>query len=120
MFSVDLNGETLKAEVSFYTSLLYEQEFSSDMLEDFLGVQTFDETVKVGPDGIVKVDFTKSNWTVIMKGIWAALKTANPDTPGFAKWMRSAKGANLWDLKDVIGDEVADCFFRAGAAGEEE
>jgi len=118
MFEIEINGKQVKAEVSFYTAVIYEQEFMSDMLQDFFGVQKADSPIDVDGDSIIKIDFTKINWASAMKVLWAAVKTANDSTAAYSTWMKKAKGANMWLIREQLADEISDCFFRAEPAGE--
>lgn len=136
MFEVDIDGRTVKAEVTFYTAQLYEAEFRRDLIQDLFGIQTAEPSVEFDEIGenpeeierflenpenyITKVDFTKVSWTVVAKVLWAAIKTADPATPNYTTWMQSTKGVNLWLVQDVIGNEVTDCFFRPAAAEADE
>jgi len=120
MFEVDINGKKVKAEVSFYTAYLYEAEFRSDLIKDLFGTQDFEPEIEASDGRLVKVDFTKTNWTAMTKVLWAAVKTADPSAKSYSEWMKSAKGANLWLVGELLSAEVADCFFRSEVAGEEE
>lgn len=114
MFEVEIDGENVKAEVSFQTALIYEAEFQRDLIKDFFGVSTTDPTVETDEgENVVRVDFTKTNWTSTMKLLWAAIKTADPHAPSFTAWMKDTKGVNMWLLNEQLGAEVADCFFRS-------
>ena len=123
MLNIEIGGKQVEAEVTFLTAQIYEAEFRSDMIQDYFGrektkIPTDDENV-VQEDGdatIVQVDFTQTNWTAAVKVLWAAVKTANPSTPGYAVWARSATGANMWEVADVLTYEIVDCFFRPLAA----
>jgi hypothetical protein len=123
MFEIEIGGEKIKAEVSFYTAQLYEAEFSSDIIKDFFGKSDLASPVKLANKGgaaeVVSVDFTKTNWTAAMKALWASVKTADELTPGYYTWVRKCSGVNMWEVQDVLANEIADCFFRAGAAAEE-
>lgn len=120
MFEIELGGKTYKAEVTFYTSYLYEAEFRSDLIKDLFGMQESEDPVSLdGSDKIVSIDFTKTNWIATMKVLWAALKTANPSTPSFANWMKKTSGVNLWLVNEQLGAEVVDCFFHTDVAREE-
>ena len=119
MFQVSIDGKKADAEVTFYTAWLYEAEFQKDMLKDYFGEQDFADPVLMDGERVVKIDFTKVNWTAITRVLWAACKTADESTPPYKAWMKKAKGANFWELNELLSAEVADCFFRAEAAGEE-
>ena len=126
MFTFEIDGKPCKAEVTFFTAQLYEMEFRSDLIRDLFGVQTAEQTLEVERTGdgeddyrIVKIDFTKVNWTVVTKALWAAIKTANPSTPNYTDWMKSTTGVNLWLVQDQLGEEISDCFFRAESSRED-
>lgn len=118
MFDIEINGENRKAKVTFKTAWLYEAEFKSDMTKDFFGKQTFAEGSEAKGDGIT-IDFTQTDWNVVMKVLWAALKTADRSTPGFERWADETEGANLWYAAEVLAYECADCFFRPDSPGED-
>ena len=125
MFTFEIDGKTCEAKATFYTAHIYEMEFRSDLIRDLFGVQTAEQPLEVERTGdgeddyrIVKIDFTKVNWTVVAKALWAAVKTADPSTPNYAEWMKSTSGVNLWLVQDQLGNEISDCFFRPEAAGK--
>jgi len=120
MFEVEIDGKKVKAEVTFYTSYLYEAEFRADMIKELFGKQDFEPQFEADGDTIVKIDFTKVNWAVTAKVLWAAIKTADESTPSYAAWMKATKGLNMWLVSEQLSVEVADCFFRAEAPGAEE
>lgn len=121
MFEVTIDGKTTKAEVSFYTATLYEAEFKKDLLQDFFGdVLKLSEQVQVDDDlNVVNIDFQKINWMAANRVLWAAIKTADESVPYYTEWSKKARGVNMWDMRDVLANEVADCFFRPEPAGEE-
>lgn len=119
MFTVEFQEGTYDAEVSFYTAVLYEQEFCKDMLQDFFGVQGTEGPIGVDGDAIVTIDFTKVNWGAATKALWAAMKTADPSIPSYQLWVKNTKGANMWLIREQLANEIGDCFFRAEAPGEE-
>lgn len=127
MFQVEIDGKTYDAEVTFYTAHLYEMEFKTDLIQDLFGIQTADPSVGFDVEGegedaqlkIARIDFTKVSWTAVAKVLWAAIKTADENTPSYTQWMKSTSGANLWLVQEQIGEEVADCFFRAGTPEED-
>ena len=116
MFEAKIGDETSKAQVTFYTALIYENEFGKDMLKDFFGVQAIKDPIE-DDGGVMSVDFTQINWTAASKALWAALKTANESTDPYAIWVKRSSGANMWLVYEQLASEIADCFFRAEAAG---
>ena len=115
MFKLTVDGKEYEAKVTFYTALLYEQEFGRDMLKDFIGVQTLDDD----SSGTLSIDFTKVNWTAATKVLWAAMKTASDSTEPDTIWVKKAGGVNMWLINEQLGMEIGDCFFRTEAPGEE-
>lgn len=118
MFEVSVNGKAEKADVSFYTAWLYENEFHADLISDFYGVQDLTPIASDGEEGL-RVDFTKVNWNAAMRVLWAALKTASQSTPPYPEWMKATRGVDTYTLRAQLDEAIADCFFRPGAAGEE-
>ena len=122
MFELSIDGKKVKAEVSFYTAYLYEAEFKKDMLRDFFGdVLKVAEQIQVDENqNIVNIDFERINWLAANRVLWAAVKTADDSAPNYYEWAKKTRGVNLWDARDQLAGEVADCFFRAQLAEEEE
>ena len=118
MFEVVINGEKTKAEVTFYTAWLYEAEFQSKLIQDYMGGQEFDE-VGEGDDAFAIVKFDSIDWMTMTRVLWAAIKTAKESTPSYEQWIRKAGGANLWNARASLDEAITDCFFRSEAAGEE-
>lgn len=119
MFEVSIDGKKVKADVSFYTAWLYENEFGKDLISDFYGVQDSTPVVDIEDGGVVKVDFTKVSWLAATRVLWAAVKTANKKTPAYREWMEKTKGVDTWTLRKQIDEAITECFFRPEAAGEE-
>ena len=115
MFEVEIDGKKVKGEVSFYTAQLYEAEFKTDLIQDFFGVVDDGAALSMEDGHVLRIDFTKTNWLATAKVLWAAVKTADEYAPNYTKWMKGAKGANLWLVSDILSAEIADCFFRAEA-----
>lgn len=119
MFEVSIDGKQVKAEVTFYTAWLYEAEFGKDLISDFYGVQDFTPVVDVDDGSVIKVDFTKVSWMAATRVLWAAVKTAKPNTPAYQEWMRKTQGVDTWVVRQKLDEAITECFFRADAAGEE-
>lgn len=130
MFDVEIGGSKVSAEVTFLTAQIYEAEFRSDMIKDYFGKEDIvvsddaassDAAMASGNgESVIRVDFTKTNWTAAMKVLWAAIKTANPATPGYGPWARKVVGVNMWEVNNLLTYDVIDCFFRPGAAEAQE
>lgn len=119
MFEVSINGKKVKAEVSFYTAWLYENEFGKDLISDFYGVQDFTPIVDVEGGDMVKVDFTKVNWLAATRALWAAMKTASDKTAPYREWMKKTSGVDTWELRRQLDEAITECFFRSEPAEEE-
>lgn len=118
MFEVSIDGKTVKAEVTFYTAWLYENEFSKDLISDFYGVQDMSPVMSMDGDEF-KVDFTKVNWIAATRVLWAAVKTVSQATPPYAEWMKKTQGVDTWTVRQKLDEAITECFFRTEAAGEE-
>ena len=131
MFEVTIDGKKVKAEMSFQTAIIYENEFGGDLLQDVMGAHKADEegiveyrTVE-GANGEVDVevtgcDFTRVNWSCLLKALWASVKTADPSVSGYMMWAGGARGIDMLELNGVISNEIADCFFRSSTATKED
>lgn len=113
-----------------YTTVLYEQEFKSDIIKDIFGridlrhaASNFDES-----GNVVVIDYTIDDWNAELRALWALLKTAyevskrngekRKRVPGFTEWVM---GIGPIDFHAISRDVVAECergFFRAGASEE--
>jgi hypothetical protein len=118
MFEVKIGEEIRNAKVTFYTALIYENEFGKDMLKEFFGVQALSDPIAEDGD-VLSVDFTRINWTAASKALWAAIKTADESVAPYGIWVKESSGANMWLVYEQLAAEIADCFFRAEAAGQE-
>ena len=121
MFEVTIGEKTYKAEITFYTAVLYESEFRSDIIADLFGVQGQDRNpFSFNGENLAEIDFTKVGWLSVAKATWAALKTADSSIPSYQAWMKKARGVNFWDLRETLLEDASDCFFRAAVAEEDE
>jgi hypothetical protein len=128
MFTVEIDGKKVDAEISFLTAQLYEAEFHKDIIQELFSMQgdTSDAIVIEGEGkdavarlDITKIDFSKVGWLCVIQLLWAAVKTADESTPGYHAWCKGAKGIDTWDVRDVLIGEMSDCFFRSGTSEEE-
>ena len=119
MFEVTINGKKHKADVTFYTALLYEAEFQSKLIQDYMGGQDYDEVDDADGGKLAIVKFDTIDWVVITRILWAALKTAKESTPPYEQWLKKAGGANLWDARNDLDEAISDCFFRSESSGAE-
>lgn len=118
MFEVEINGKKHKADVTFYTAYIYEAEFQSKLVQDYMGGADYDET-EVEGEKVAVVRFDTIDWLTIMRILWAALKTAKESTPPFEEWLKKAGGANLWEVRSDLDNAITECFFRSLGGGED-
>lgn len=105
---VDFGNGEVEAIYNFYTLYLYEQEFGSDLVKDVFGVVTDDVQ-----DSGVLFDFSKVNWTSVVKALWAGVKCANPSTPRFEEWARGIGGnVEFMRLAETTISEINKELFR--------
>ena len=130
MFKVEIGGKTVEADVTFYTAYLYEAEFTSNIIQDVYGRQGEDSPqfvemeVSKDEDGdesvkVRSIDFSAVNWTSLLKATWAAIKTVNPRTRGYADWLKDSSGIDLVEIRGELINAIDDCFFRSRASEEE-
>lgn len=120
---LDLGNGPVELEVSFWTLVVYETQFGSDMIGDLFGkvTATRDELAEQGgeePDTFT-IDYTAYDWNAGVKAMWAAAKAANRDTPAYEQWCRSMSDLNMWPLMEQLKSEVLARLFRTGAAVSE-
>lgn len=111
---IELNGKKVEFKVTVLTTVLYEQEFGSDIIKDLFG-----KVVQEDSNDVV-FDYTTTNWTATLKALWAAIKTANPSTPNFSDWAAGCDGIDLFEVSGVLMPEVMKGLFRNTAALIEE
>lgn len=130
MFEIEINGHKKKAEISFKTAVLYEAEFSKDIIQDFFGVVSDEnnsalgfETVKNDSgeevEVVARIDFTKIDWLATIRVLWAAMKTADPNTKPFDAWSSKIDGVDMMGIRIAVAEAMNDCFFRSEAPKEE-
>lgn len=108
------NGE-VEAEVSFWTLVVYEQQFGTDMIGDLFGKVDAEED----EDGSLVLDYTKYNWTASVQAMWAAVKCADRFAPAYEDWCKSITDVNMWPLIAQLKAEILARLFRTGAATPE-
>lgn len=108
MVEIEIDGEKRQAIASVLTLTLYEQEFGKGLIEDLFG------KVKASTkEDDVVLDFTTTDWTAMMRALWACLKTADDSVPCFAQWQREATGLSVFDVSALLNREFSGAFFRA-------
>lgn len=111
------HGE-VEAIISLHTMMVYEQEFHSDIIKDLFGRAVIREE-KDDEDVVFAIDYRNTNWTSLVRVLWAALKTADDSLPSFDQWHREVEEIDLWEVQQTIGKEALRQFFRAGASDSE-
>lgn len=119
-------------EATFYTLVIYEQEFKKDLIKDVYGridvtkaVRNFDE------DGnVIAMDYTVDNWVAYPRAFWAMLKTSEAicrdegrpcePVPPFVKWCMSTRNFDMGEISQLVYDECERGLFRSGAADSKE
>lgn len=115
---IDYGKGEKEAILSVETMTVYEQEFGRDIIQDLFGrvvvrKEQHEEDVEFA------VDYRDTNWTAIVRVLWAALKTADGSTPSYKEWSKSVGNIDLNAIGRPILDEAWKMFFRAGASDSE-
>lgn len=118
---IDLGNGELELELSFWTLVVYEQEFGSSLIGDLFGkVELVDaEALSLNDEGNLVLDYREFNFTEGVKALWAAVRAANDDTPSFKTWAKSMHGVDLWPVVGEFAAEVRSELFRPGATDSE-
>lgn len=114
---------------SGWTLVLYEQQFGGDLIQDLFGkveVRKSDVETALRNVGVEEAperedddpvlftsDYTQTNWTAVLKALWAGLKTADDALPGFTQWSRELGAIDLGRLQKEIVPEAMRMFFRS-------
>lgn len=99
MASVDLGEGPVGFEVSFWTLLLYEEEFDgADLIADIMP-----------KDGTVR-------WASAIRALWACLKAHDDATPPVGEWARGVTGVNMPAVLGTVMPAIQDGLFREAAA----
>ena len=109
-----INGEKVKADLSAYTFVVYEQEFGSDLLADVLGKVAVNDD-----DTELYLDFTQTSWSKVSRAAWAMAKTVDESIPSYNAWAKNAREFNMFELNTIIGEAISDAFFHETPAAEE-
>ena len=94
--------------------MVYEQQFRSDIIQDLFGLATIRRKPE-DEDVVFAVDYRTTNWTAVVKALWAGLKAADDEYPGYWEWSMGLGAIDLNDLASKIVPEAYGQFFRAGA-----
>lgn len=113
MRTIDYDGRgPREAVASVYTLAVYEQEFGSELLADYMGKS--DMTAFGTAIGAT---------TAVMRALWAMLRTANdiasrqgrePDeaVPGFTEWLVGVGPTDVSEVTQFVDEMVLEGFFR--------
>lgn len=99
MACVDWGEGPRGLECSFWTLLVYEEEFQGHDLITDMHPQ----------DGRVP-------WSTAIKATWACLKAADESTPPFKQWAKSVSGVDMPSMISGVVAVVEDGLFRKGSA----
>lgn len=122
MRQVELGDGQHSIECSVATLMIYEQEFNPTgdprrgLVQDLFG------KVELASQDTAAVDFTQVSWTTVAKALWAMLKTAEPLTQPFGRWVKGIGPVNLNLLAEDCFAEANEGLFHPGepAAGDGE
>lgn len=128
-FQVYYGGSEHTAAAGLDALTVYEQEFHSDLIKDVYGIVDVTESDLEGAvtragaadDVILTIDFTKTNWTAVLRAVWACLRSKDSHIPSFATWSKQTEGLNLRDMNEAAIPAFEEGFFpsRSGDAGKE-
>lgn len=94
--------------------MVYEQQFRSDIIQDLFGLAAIRRSPE-DEDIVFAVDYRTTNWTAVVKALWAGLKAADDGCPGYREWSAGLGAIDLNRLAEEIIPEAYGKFFRAGA-----
>lgn len=142
MASLDFGLGEKEFRCTAWTCVVYEQEFHSDpyekvtgdLIADVMGKLTIrgdSAGVRLAEDGSLEIivqDYTRDDWNVQRRALWAMLKTQDDievgrglhtsTVPSYAQWCRTLLEVEP-DMREVslaIGNELQRGLFRSGAA----
>lgn len=128
-FKVYYGGGEHTAAAGLDALTVYEHEFHADLIQDVYGVIDVTEgdlegAVKrsgAADDVILTIDFTKTNWTAVVRAVWACLRSADSTVPGFSTWSKQTSDLNLREMNEAALPAFEESFFpdRNGDAGKE-
>lgn len=139
MATVDYGQGEKEIIVSVKSLMLYEQEFGGrDMIKDVYGrvsvrksdvkalekldaankVEEAEEFVETGDSDeiLMELDYRNTNWTALIRALWACLKTADDSLPPFKEWEQGVGDIDLFAVSNQIVPELNRKFFRAGVS----
>lgn len=117
---LDIGNGEIELEASFYTLIVYEQQFGGDMVGELFGEEGHASPISVSDTGDVVIDYKGFNWTAAAKAMWACAKCATPNMPTYESWMRSMTDVDMWNLIGEFIPYVRQALFRAGDGDPEQ
>ncbi len=103
MAQVDWGDGPHALECSFWTLLVYEEEFAgADLVADM-----YPKTGRVP-------------WATAIRALWACLRSADDAIPPFKEWARGVSGVDMPGVVSGVVAVVQDGLFRKGPSGPEQ
>lgn len=130
----DLGGRSVEAEMGIAAMMIYEQEFGRDIIQDLFGVinistkskpaiqdvedtdEVLNTAARIIEDDTVLYDFTTTNWTAVVRALWASIKAVDNSIPPFKIWSLSVGDIDLFIISREIIDAASGAFFRPAAS----
>lgn len=125
------NGVEREYEATTYTLVVYEQEFSRDLIKDVFGRIDVTQALRnIDAEGnTIAMDYTIDNWTAYPRAFWAMLKTSEAickrdnrpclAVPSYTQWCLETRSIDMGQLSQIVFDECQRGLFRSGAADSE-
>lgn len=116
---IDYGEGEAEALMGVQTMTVYEQEFGRDIIQDLFG-RAVVRRQEVEDDVEFAVDYRDVNWTALVRVLWAAIRTADPETPPFAVWSARVGSLDLNAVNDALYPAAIGAFFHSGDSGSQE
>ncbi|WP_288070768.1 hypothetical protein [Adlercreutzia caecimuris] len=98
----------------------YEQEFGRDIIQDLFGRVTVREPEPDEEGVVASVDYRDTNWTALVRALWASRRAADESVPPYAVWADGIDALDLNAVSDALMPEAVRTFFHAGDSGRPE
>lgn len=115
---IDYGCGPLEARMGVKTMTVYEQEFGRDIIQDLFGRAVIRKQAE--DDVEFSVDYRDTNWTALVRVLWAALRTADESVPPFEVWGAGIEELDLNAVGDALFPEAYRVFFHTGVSGTQE
>lgn len=115
---IDYGCGKVEIEASVWTLAVYEQEFHTDLIQDFYGKVMLEEDED--GTGALIFNYNSKNWYCILKALWACIKANNDTTPSFREWAKNTKGFNMHKIWASLAEVFNENFFRPDTPDTEE